>query len=174
MIDQNWIHMILILTGPPAAGKSTLGPLIASQLERCAVIDVDRVRLMVAQPHVPPWSGEEGMRQLRLGVDNACLLAHNFVKEGFHVVILDVLTTETAGIYRSKLVTLEHQIVLLLPTLEQSLQRNRERGQWLTDEEVRLLYAWEEQLYEYDRKIDNTDLSVEALVPKLAELFRSS
>lgn len=164
--------MILILTGPPAAGKSTLGPLIAEQLEHCAVIDVDLIRLMVAQPHVPPWHGEEGMRQLCLGAGNACLLAHNFSQEGFHVVILDVLTAETAGIYRSKLATVEHQIVLLLPTLEQSLQRNRERGQWLTDDEVRLLYAWEEQLDEYDRKIDNTDISAEALASEFVGLYK--
>ncbi|MFN8443529.1 MAG: hypothetical protein U0175_22315 [Caldilineaceae bacterium] len=162
--------MILILTGPPAAGKSTLGPLIAKHLKRCAVIDVDRVRLMVAQPHVPPWRGEEGMRQLCLGADNACLLAHNFRKAGFHVVILDVLTVETAEIYRSKLAPLEHQIVLLLPTLEQSLQRNQARGQWLTDEEVRLLYTWEEQLTEYDRKIDNSYVSAEELALELAGL----
>ena len=163
--------MILILSGPPAAGKSTLGPLIASQLERCAVIDVDRVRLMVAQPHVPPWRGEEGLRQLRLGAENACLLAHNFVEAGFHVVILDVLTPETAGIYRSNLAPLDHQIVLLLPTLEQSLQRNRARGQWLTDEEVRLLYAWEAQLAECDRKIDNSHISAEELAVELAGLM---
>lgn len=165
--------MILILTGPPAAGKSTLGPLIAKQLERCAVIDVDRVRLMVAQPHIPPWRGEEGMRQLRLGAENACLLAHKFSREGFHVVILDVLTAETAEIYRSKLAPLEHQIVLLIPTLEHSLQRNQARGQWLTDEEVRLLYAWEEQLAEYDHKIDNSNLSAVELAVELARLFRS-
>lgn len=63
--------MILLLTGPPVAGKSTLGPLIAKRLERCAVIDVDRVRAMVVQPHIAPWLGEEGMTQLRLGARNA-------------------------------------------------------------------------------------------------------
>lgn len=55
--------MILILTGPPAAGKSTLGPLIAKQRRRCAVIDVDWVRAMLVQPHIAPWLGEEGMAQ---------------------------------------------------------------------------------------------------------------
>lgn len=111
------------------------------------------------------------MRQLRLGAENACLLARNFSLAGFHVVILDVLTTETAGMYRSKLAPLAHQIVLLLPRLEQSLQRNQARGQWLTDEEVRLLYAWEEQLDEYDRKIDNSHISAEELALELARLF---
>jgi shikimate kinase len=83
--------MILILTGPPAAGKSTLGSLIAKRLERCAVIDVDWVRAMLVQPHISAWLGEAGMAQLRLGAKNACVLAHNFVAEGYDVVILDVI-----------------------------------------------------------------------------------
>ena len=155
--------MILILTGPPAAGKSTLGSLIAKRRQRCAVIDVDWVRVMVAQPHIAPWLGEAGMAQLRLGAKNACTLAHNFVAEGYDVVILDVLTDETAAIYHTLLAPLDHQIILLLPSLATSLHRNQTRGQWLTDDEVRLLYAWEENLSTYDRQIDNTNQSADEL-----------
>lgn len=165
--------MILILTGPPAAGKSTLGPLIAKRLQRCAVIDVDRLRTMVAQPHIPPWLGEEGMAQLILGAKNACTLARTFVAEGYDVVILDVLTNETAAIYHAILKLLPHQIVLLLPSLEVSLLRNQQRGQWLTDEEVRLLYGWERELSIYDRKIDNSNRSTDDLAIELAGYFQS-
>lgn len=165
--------MILLLTGPPAAGKSTLGPLIAKRLERCAVIDVDRVRAMVVQPHIAPWLGKEGMAQLRLGARNACMLAHNFADEGYHVVILDVLTDETAAIYRANLAPLTHQIVLLLPSLTEALHRNRTRGQWLTDDEVRLLYAWEEALNAYDQKFNNTNRLADELAAELAESFCS-
>lgn len=163
--------MILLLTGPPAAGKSTLGPLIAKRLERCAVIDVDRVRAMVVQPHIAPWLGEEGMTQLRLGAKNACTLAHNFADEGYHVVILDVLTDETAAIYHRLLAPLPHEIILLLPALSESIQRNQRRGQWLSDDEVRLLYGWEVRLSDYDRKIDNTDLPADDLAKDLASRF---
>ncbi|MFN8493385.1 MAG: hypothetical protein U0350_37650 [Caldilineaceae bacterium] len=163
--------MILILTGPPAAGKSTLGPMLAKQLERCAVIDVDWVRAMLVQPHIAAWWGEAGMAQLRLGAKNACTLAHNFVAEGYDVVILDVLTDETAAIYHAQLAPLAHQIVLLLPSLAAALHRNQTRGQWLTDDEVRLLYAWEEALTVYDRKIDNTDKPVGELAAELVGNF---
>jgi len=160
--------MILILTGPPAAGKSTLGPLIAKRLERCALIDADRVRAMVAQPPIAPWLGEAGMAQLRLGARNACALARSFNAEGYHVVILDVLTDETADIYRTLLAPFAHQIVLLLPSLAASLYRNQARGQWLTDDEVRLLYAWEEALSVYDQKLDNTTQPADELAATLA------
>ena len=163
--------MILILTGPPAAGKSTLGPLIAKRLDRCAVVDVDRVRAMVVQPHIAPWLGEAGMAQLRLGARNACALARSFSAEDYHVVILDVLTDETADIYRTLLAPLAHQIVLLLPSLAASLHRNQTRGQWLTDDEVRLLYAWEAALSVYDQKLDNTTQPADELATTLAASF---
>lgn len=163
--------MILILTGPPAAGKSTLGPLIAKQLAQCAVVDVDWVRAMVVQPHIACWLGDAGRAQLHLGAQNACLLARNFVAAGYDVVLLDVLTDASAAIYRSQLADLPHKIVLLLPTLDTSLARNQQRGQWLTDDEVRLLYGWEEQLTVYDRRIDNSDLPAEQLAGELAQMF---
>ncbi len=59
--------MILILTGPPAAGTSTVGPLIAKKLERGVMIDVDLLRAMLPQPHIAPCLGEAGMAQLYLG-----------------------------------------------------------------------------------------------------------
>jgi adenylate kinase family enzyme len=150
--------MILILTGPPAAGKSTIGSLLAKKINHCAVIDVDLLRAMVAHPRTPPWQGDEGMAQLRLGAANACVLAQNFNRALFHVVILDVLTDETARIYRHQLEQLDHRIVRLLPTLETVLQRNQGRGQILTNTEVQLLYEWQTELTDFDQSIDNSSL----------------
>ncbi len=165
--------MILILTGPPAAGKSTIGPLIAQQLEQCAVLDVDWLRRMVVQPHIAPWRGEAGLAQLRLGAQNACAMARNCAAAGFAVVILDVLTNETAHLYRTALADLGCQLVLLLPSLASALQRNRERGQFLTDAEVELLYGWQTALTDYDQRIDNTALAVESVVQQLCEVILS-
>ncbi len=159
--------MILILTGPPAAGKNTTGSQLAARLPRCVVIDVDLIRSMVVQPHIPPWQGEAGMAQLRLGAQNACLLAQNFQQAGYDVVILDVLTDETASIYRRALQQFDAKIVLLLPALAEALSRNQKRGQILTDDEVRLLYGWQQQLHEYDQRIDNSEQPVEDVVTQL-------
>lgn len=162
---------VLILTGPPAAGKSTIGPMIAKQLARCAVIDVDQLRTMVVQPHIAPWRGETGMAQLRLGAQNACAVARNCVAAGFNVVILDVLTDETAALYRDVLNPIPHEIVLLLPMLTASLHRNQARGQFLTDDEVELLYEWQERLTNYDLRIDNTEIATETVAQQLARRF---
>lgn len=104
-------------------------------------------------------------------MQNACALARNFAAEGYDVVILDVLTDETAALYQTELAALPHQIVLLLPSLAESLLRNQIRGQWLTDEEVRLLYGWETEPRVYDRKIDNTNKSAEKLANELAFVY---
>ncbi len=149
---------LLILTGPPAAGKNAIASSYANLRERCAVIDVDLVRWMVVKPHLAPWEGEAGQRQHRLGIRNACALARNFLAEGFDVVILDVLSDELAQIYKDALASAAPEIVLLIPTLAEIEKRNLERGARLTDEEVASLYESQHHFHAFDRKIDNTDL----------------
>ncbi|HEX5503368.1 MAG TPA: hypothetical protein VFW96_12155 [Thermomicrobiales bacterium] len=161
---------VLILTGPPGAGKNTVAAVFAQQRGRCAVIDVDLVRWMVLQPHKAPWEGQEGRAQQRLGVQNACLLARNFLVHRFEVVIHDVLSAETAHLYRQELPGHDPTIVLLLPTFEEIQRRNALRPPRLTAEESRSLYQLQAAFTDYDRKIDNTSLSAEEVAAQLAEM----
>ena len=46
---------VLILTGGPAAGKTTCARELAVVRERCAVVDVDDIRQLIVAGHVPPW-----------------------------------------------------------------------------------------------------------------------
>ncbi len=64
-----------LLTGPPAAGKSTTARVLADAQPVAAMIDVDDIRQLVVAGHAAPWDGEAGLRQQRLGVENACDLA---------------------------------------------------------------------------------------------------
>ena len=88
----------------------------------------------------------------------------------FDVVILDVLTDKTAHIYQQQLQTENSHITLLLPTLAESLKRNQARGQYLTDEEVTLLYDWQIKLSIVDQTIDNSDIPAETISQRLAQL----
>ena len=161
---------VLILTGPPAAGKNRVAPLIARERERCAVIDVDQVRWMILQPHAAPWEGEEGKRQCIFGVENACILARRFVDAGYDVVILDFIWPYTIDIYHQSFTTDKAQIVLLMPSLAEVLRRNHARGS-LPGHEVEMLYTEMQNLTGYDHRIDNTDLSVEELAPQLVAIM---
>ena len=95
-----WVVRPLLLTGPPACGKSTTARAIAGSLRLAAVIDVDDIRQLIVAGHAAPWEGEAGRSQQRLGVENTCDLARRFVTSGIDVVIADVVTP-TARIYRA-------------------------------------------------------------------------
>lgn len=149
--------MIIILTGPPAAGKNTIARELVALQKRVAVIDVDVLRHM-AHPHLAPWCGEEGRFQHELGVQNACSLANNFDEKGFDAVILDVIDDGLAKIYRTAL-NPKVSIVALLPSFEEVVSRNKARPPVLSDAEIKFLYEQQTQLKIFDTKLDNTLLS---------------
>ena len=150
---------IVILTGPPGAGKTTLIQAVARQRSRCAAIDVDDLRWMLLQPHVAPWGGPEGHRQRVLGVRNACCLARNFAADGCDVLIADTVTEETAGLYRAELGR-DLIVVALRVSLEEARRRAASRPYHLTDDELVWVYREQEALTVSDRFLDTDQKSV--------------
>lgn len=165
------IMSVIILTGPPGAGKNTIAQIIAKRRNQCAVIDVDLVRWMILQPHKAPWEGNEGKKQQMLGARNACLLAHNFFKEAYEVIILDVLTTDTVKLYKKQLQKNKVKIILLFPTYEEIIRRNIFRPPRLKENEVKMLYDQQKEFTEYDEIVDNTNLSPEETAQKVIQLY---
>lgn len=158
---------IIILTAPAGAGKNTISEILAKKRERCAVIDFDVLRNMIRQPHKAPWEGEEGYKQNILHLNHACILAKKFAEEQFDVVILDVITNETAKLYKETLKDYKPKIILLFPTFEEIKRRNTTRPPRLTDQELKMVYSWQKKLTLYDEKIDNTNLNPEEVADKL-------
>jgi hypothetical protein len=163
---------MLILTGPPAAGKNTIGLHLARSRERCAVVDCDAVRAMLVQPHRAPWQGAEGRRQHRLGAEMACQLAVGFAKASCEVVILDVLSPEIVLFYRQRLAPLAPRVVQLLPSWEECRRRFIARGMVLSDEEFALLYREQADFDGYDARIDSSSLSVAESAAQLQAFLR--
>lgn len=162
---------VLVLTGPPAAGKTTVARAVADRVARSAVVDVDAVRAMVRRGHVATWYPGEGTAQHRLGVRNACLLARSFVEAGFKVVVADVLTAATLPDYHAGLAGLTVRVVRLLPTLEVAQRRNRDRGVWVTPDRVALLYAQQAAFAGADETLDTGPMPVETVAARLAPLL---
>ena len=158
---------MLILTGPPAAGKNTIAFHLARSCARCAVVDVDVVRAMLIQPNRAPWQGEEGRRQHLLGVDLTSQLAAGFADDGCAVIILDLLSPQIAARYRHRLAPFAPQIVQLLPTWDECRRRFLARGPALTDKEFALLYREQVAFTDYHARIDNTTLSVAEVAAQL-------
>jgi chloramphenicol 3-O-phosphotransferase len=132
------VRPALVLTGPPAAGKSSTAHAVAGERPRCAVLDVDDIRQLVQSGGVAPWDGDEGIRQQQLGVRNACALASNFLSEQIEVVIADVLTVDTATLYRELLPGCV--VVRLAALLSETRRRATMRPHWLTPTEFETLY----------------------------------
>ena len=161
----------IVLTGGPAAGKTTLARLVAEGRARCAVVDVDQVRWMLLQPHVAPWGGAEGHRQQMLGVKNACWLAQSFIADGCDVIVTDVLTDETASLYRQSIP--DAAIVRLTVDFAVALKRSDGRGWALTRDEFEALHREQETYTDFDLEIDTTAPGVDALVAALDAAFDS-
>lgn len=134
----NGLRRPLVLTGPPAAGKSATGRALAAQRHRAAYIDLDDVRQLVVSGAEAPWRGAEGAEQAMLGILNACAMASNFRAAGFDTVIVDVLTPTTAAAVRDHLpgCLLVHIVV----DLTEARQRAATRPMWLTEAEFTHLH----------------------------------
>jgi hypothetical protein len=124
-----------VLTGGPAVGKSTCAAALAAARPPTARIEVDDLRQLVTGA-IPPWDGDAGQEQQALGARNACSLARNFHAAGIDVVVTDVLTPTTAGIYRSELPGA--LVVRLRLDFAEAVRRARTRPVHLTEQE----FAW--------------------------------
>ena len=158
---------MLLLCGPTAAGKNTVGRLLAQQQSRCAVVDFDLIRVMFVEPHRAPWQGEEGRHQQELGIELVCQVALGLHKAGWKVIILDVVTNDVYPIYRGRLQAVNLRTVQLLPTFEETSRRFHERGPVLGPEEFVQVYRDQEAFSEAELRIDNSHLSPQAVVERI-------
>ncbi|MEV5888110.1 hypothetical protein [Nonomuraea fuscirosea] len=135
-----------------------------------AFIDVDDIRHLVVSGHAAPWEGPEGLRQRRLGVRNGCAVAGNLLADGIDVVIADVLTDDTAALYRQLLS--EVLIVELVVEFGEAERRAGTRPAHLTPGEFRELHERQGEFTAGDVRVDTTRLSVGDAVARVREIWR--
>lgn len=119
---------VLAITGPTGSGKSTVGDAVAKQLHHCVNIDADHIKHMIVDGFYEDKNNAGGwsFSQWELVGDSIGLLASNFLKEGYSIIINGYID-EPAWSAIEKHVALEHKI-LLLPELEKVAERDAGRS----------------------------------------------
>jgi predicted kinase len=159
----------LLLTGGPAAGKSSTALALVKPLHRAAVIDVDDIRQLVVAGHAAPWEGSEGHLQQRIGVENACDLIRRYLHWGIDVVLSDVLNYEIAALYRQLLPNV--LIVELRLPLAEARRRARLRPVYLTEDQFDALHALQARDLAPDHILDVGPLTLDEQVHAVARLW---
>jgi cytidylate kinase len=120
---------VLVISGLPGAGKSTIAALVARRLARSVHIEAEVLQRFVVGGSVWPDGEpqEEAMRQLRLRGRNVALLADSFFEGGFTPVVDDVVIGSRLAELGSDLRSRPLLFVLLVPRLDVVRARNRQR-----------------------------------------------
>ncbi len=123
-------NQLVIISGPPHAGKSATAVALCQRYDRMLHIDVGALRDFLRMGRLRPWDeSPAGQAQRKLLIASACDMARRFLDAGYGVVIDDVVAPDALPIYQEALVSCPAptHFVVLLPTLAVILERERER-----------------------------------------------
>lgn len=169
---------VLTITGPTGSGKSTVAEKIAKQVDRCVNIDADHIKHMIVSGFYKDDTnpGGWGFNQWDLVGDSIGLLAANFLKKGYKVVINGYID-EPAWTNIQKHVTITHK-VLLLPNVDTVMQRDagRKEDVRMGDKSVVQHHAHfsNDSLFNDYVKLDTTNHNEDETVSKILETVNAT
>jgi len=122
--------VVYLITGPMAAGKSTVARLLASRFSRGVHLEGDLFRrsIVTGREEVTPDLQPEAMEQLRLRYRLAAAAADTYVEAGFTVALEDVVAGPLLGDYRTMIRSRPCHVVVLLPSAEALAAREAGRA----------------------------------------------
>lgn len=169
---------VLAITGPTGSGKSTVSEKLAKQIDRCVNIDADHIKHMIVCGFYKDDTNPGGwsFNQWGLVGDSIGLLAANFQKEGYKVVI-NGYVDEPAWTNIQKQVTITHK-VLLLPSVDTVMQRDagRKEDVRMGDKSVAQHHSHfsNDNFFNDYIKLDTTNHTEDETVSKILEIIKES
>lgn len=166
---------VLILSGPPGAGKTTVALSLADRYDRVAHVQTGVLRHLITptgfvRAHATGRE-REWQRQQQLALRNAISVSLNFLAERIGVILEDVVATEAdlrllAEGLKSAAVPLHH--IRLLPAIDVAVERDLARktsraGQARIEAVYRDIAAWTQPV----TIVDNSDMTPAQAADKL-------
>lgn len=120
---------VYLLTGPMAAGKSTVARLLASRFERGVYLEGDLFRrsIVSGREEMTPAPSAEALKQLRLRYSLAAAAADGYLEAGFGVALEDVVAGPLLSEYSTMIRSRPCHVVVLLPSRKTVAVREAER-----------------------------------------------
>lgn len=166
---------LIIITGPPGAGKSTIGKLLAKNIENSAHVSCDDMRDLIKNGRAGP-NDKDWKRQLETGAKNSSIVAKNFLNGGFNVFLDDVICTREIYQIYSKMLKQEKPIfILLMPSKECVIKRDLTRGE--NAMKARAIYVYDRFL-EFIKeeksliKIDTTNMTPDETINEIKKIIK--
>jgi gluconate kinase len=120
---------LVVISGVSAAGKSTVARLLAQRFERGVCVPGDAIHAMVVSGRLDmqPTAGEGPLRQLVLRYAGALAVASVYLRDGFDVVVEDVIVGPILRDFLDLVPVPEFHLVFLDPDARAIELRERER-----------------------------------------------
>lgn len=166
--------IVVLFGGPAGAGKSTLARAWCATRPQAAHIELDEVRHLIISGRVDPQEpGKVQATQYELSVRATCAAARAFANGGCDVAVDDVLEPEAFDRYwRPALDGLQWELVVVLPSLEETLARSGSRKKRVKEEHSRTQHA---ECSKWDATVclDTSGLDVEQSLALVLERLRA-
>lgn len=163
---------LVLFGGPAGAGKSTLARAWCATRERAAHVELDAVRELIVAGRADPQrpTGLQG-EQYVLSVDATLALARSFLAAGYDVAVDDTLEPAPfEAHWRPRLDGLDWRLVVVLPSLAETLARSARRAKRVLEVHTRAQHAasggWEPEY-----RVDTTGLTVAESLERVLVVF---
>jgi len=135
--------VLALFGGPAGAGKTTLAAAWCETRDWSVHVQLDEVRSLIVGGYADPQAGGSvAERQYSASVAACCVLARAFLSEGYDAAIDDVFEPEVfEREWKQLLMDLPFRLVVLLPTLEETLRRSASRAKRVKAEITRIQHA---------------------------------
>ncbi|MCX9155511.1 AAA family ATPase [Niveibacterium sp. 24ML] len=155
---------LIILTGAPNAGKSTVARLLKAQCERLAVIEVDDLRACIA------WM--DLAEAVPLNLINACDVANNFLAHGLDVLFVYPLSDADFAFIRPRFAPTQEILSLALwcaPEQNAQCRGTRELSDW-ERERIRWMHADGMARPRFAQIVDTTHISAQTVADEVIRI----